>query len=270
MNLIQKVRQTPKRFVALAALVVAGVSAAAVMAWGPDRPTYTIEQPADHITFNSITNNPAYGDERNFVRVKPASASDSAYSDYTKLVAGQEYEVYFYYHNNAAANLNLVAKNTTAKMLLPAVVNGDTKSVAYITASNATPQQIWDDTTLTSSESLNISMVSGSATIHNFGATNGKQLPDSLTTTGTYIGFDKLDGNLPGCSHYAGYITFRFKATKANFTVSKSVSKHNADQWVENYTAQPGETVDYLLEYKNTGSEVQKNVVIKRCPASRH
>lgn len=38
--------------------------------WGPKRPTYTNEHPADHPVFNSITNNAAVGDERDFVRIE--------------------------------------------------------------------------------------------------------------------------------------------------------------------------------------------------------
>ena len=69
--------------VALGVVVLA--TSAGALAWGPERPTYTIEKPADHVTFNSITNNPAYGDERNFVRIKEAGAPASAYSDDTKV-----------------------------------------------------------------------------------------------------------------------------------------------------------------------------------------
>ena len=53
-------------FVALA--VTTGVSA-----YGPERETFTTQNAAPYITFNSITNNGQYGDERNFMLVKDAS-----------------------------------------------------------------------------------------------------------------------------------------------------------------------------------------------------
>ncbi len=263
MSLSTTLRRHWKAAISVFTLAAVVLVPAALMAWGPGRATFTTAHPADYVTFNSITDNPAYGDERNFLRVKPASASDSAYSDKTKLEAGKEYEAYIYYHNNAAANLNLVAKDTTLRVELPAVVDGDTQSVAYITSSNAKPQKIWDETTLTSDSAMALRMVPGSAKIHNFGATNGKTLANDIITSGVKLGYNALDGNVPGCNEYAGYVTFRFVADQPNFTVDKLVSKHGDNKWVETYTAQPGETVDYLLKYKNTGTVTQKDVVIK-------
>ena len=51
--------------IAVAALAVfATVPSASVMAWGPERTTYTMESPAPSAVFNSITDNPTIGDER--------------------------------------------------------------------------------------------------------------------------------------------------------------------------------------------------------------
>ena len=237
--------------------------AGGVLAWGPDRPTFTTEHPADHITFNSITDNPAYGDERNFFRVKPADAENSAYSDKIALEPGKEYQGYVYFHNNAAANLNLVAQNTTMRVELPAVVDGSATTNAFVRASNASPVEVFDDTTLTAKSTVALRMVPGSATIHSRGAVNGQKLSDSLITDGVSLGYNKLDGKLPGCNEFAGYVTFRFVADQPNFTAEKEVSKHGANKWAESYNAQPGETVDFLLQYKNTGTTAQNNVVIK-------
>ena len=82
----------------------------------------------------------------------------------------------------------------------------------------------------------------------------------------TLVGYDKMDGKVPGCFEYSGYVSFKVKAQVAetsNFTVSKKVSKQGQNNWVESYAAQPGETVDYLVQYKNTGTAQQDNVVIK-------
>src|SRR3990167_10124164 len=105
------IKRAPKRTAVLSAVVAAVLVPAGLLAWGPDRPTYTINNPADHVTFNSITDNPAYGDERNFVRIKDASAANSTYTDNIALTPGKEYEVYVYYHNNASSTLNDAAHN---------------------------------------------------------------------------------------------------------------------------------------------------------------
>ena len=59
--------------VSVLALTVATALGGSVLAYGPERPTFTGEKPADYVTFNSITNNKYYGDERNFVTIKPVS-----------------------------------------------------------------------------------------------------------------------------------------------------------------------------------------------------
>ena len=244
MNLLKKLRESPRALAGLGILAGAVLVPAALFAWGPSRPTFTTANPAPYNTFNSITDNPAYGDERNFLRVKPADAPTSAYSDSTKLEAGKKYDAYIYYHNDAAENLKLVAENTVMKVQLPAVVNGSAQSVAYINSSNSKPTSVWDETTLKSDNAVAIRMVPGSAHIYNQGATNGAKLADSIITTGVKLGYNALDGKVPGCNKYAGYVKFQFVADQPNFEVSKSVRKQGTSSWLETTAVKPGETVD--------------------------
>jgi uncharacterized repeat protein (TIGR01451 family)/LPXTG-motif cell wall-anchored protein len=265
-KLLTALRNIPKRPTAVVAVIAAAVLVpAALFAWGPDRPTYTMAHPADHPTFDSITDNPNYGDEREFMTVKDLTTGGTLTST-AKMVAGHEYQFQIYIHNNAASELNAsgkaIAKDVTVRAQLPASVNGSDTADAFISSSNATPKQVWDSASITSTSNVGLQYVSGSAMLH----TNSQQakLSDNLITTGVKVGDSDLSGTWHGCLQYAGAVTFKVKATGTpNFTVSKEVSKHGANQWVENYTAKPGETVDYLVEYKNTGSVQQDNVVLK-------
>jgi uncharacterized repeat protein (TIGR01451 family)/LPXTG-motif cell wall-anchored protein len=271
-KLFSLLRNAPKRTAALIAIIAAVIIVPAVsFAWGPDRPTYTIEHPADHVTFNSITNNPSHGDERNFVQVRDANSGNETYVDQIGLTAGHEYVVYVYYHNNAASNLNAsgvgIAHGAYVKAQIPAVVtNGSagTKAVGYVGASNASPSEVWDDVSFSNTTGGDIALryVPGSTTIHNFGTTNGATMSDSIVTTGTALGYNSLDGVLPGCNEYAGYVTFRVKADQPNFTVTKQVRKTGTTSWSENVAVNPGDSVDYLITYKNTGTTTQNDVVI--------
>ena len=83
-------------------LTVAGLAAVAVAAivpfasssaYGPERKTFTMKEPAGYPTFNSITDNPGVGDERNFVRVREVG-TNTTFENSTKVTAGKEYEVY--------------------------------------------------------------------------------------------------------------------------------------------------------------------------------
>lgn len=272
-KLLNLMSRAPKRFYAIAMMIALAVIVPAVtFAWGPSRTTFTTEKPAGYVTFNSITNNPAHGDERNFVQVKEAGADNSTYVDNINLNPGKEYTVFVYYHNNAASNLNAsgkgIALNTSAKVQLPAVVSkgsNGTKAVGYISSSNANPTQVWDDISFRNSSNGDIALryVPGSAKIFNKGATNGATLSDSIITTGATIGHDALDGKVPGCNEYAGYITFNIKADQPNFTLSKQVRIAGTTEWKESVEAKPGSTVEYQLRYENTGTTKQNNVVLK-------
>lgn len=260
-------RRAPKRVSATIAIVAAAIIVpVALFAWGPDRATYTIENPADHVTFNSITNNPNYGDERNFVTIKDATnTSAGGWVDEINVESGKEYWVRMYVHNNAAENLNLVATNTTAKFYVP---TDSAKSVTVnglLSASNANPGTIWDQAIFKSTDNFNLAYVAGSATYTNNVFTGGTALADSVVGSGALLGYDKLDGNIPGCFKYSGYVIIKVKATQPNFTVSKQVRAHADDWktgWAETVSVDPGTTVDYLIAYKNTGSTTQNNVVI--------
>src|SRR5437588_2986477 len=72
--------------------------------------TFTWKKPAQVVTFNAITDNPAIGNEHNFLLVRPFASSD--YSDNLKVTDGEEVVVMAYYDNDAATNYNLKAKNT--------------------------------------------------------------------------------------------------------------------------------------------------------------
>jgi len=271
-NIFTIVRRAPKRASALIAIVAAVlIIPATLFAWGPSRQYFTTAQPADYVTFNSIIDNPSHGDERNFSQVRDAASGNETYSDSASLTAGHEYVVYVYYHNNAATNLNAsgkgIAKGAYVKSQIPATVaNGstDVKAVSYVGASNATPGQVWDDISFSNTTGSDIALryVPGSSTIHNFGKSNGMTMSDSIVTTGASIGYDALDGVVPGCNDYAGYVTFRVKADQPNFTVTKQVHKTGTTGWKKTEALKAGDSVDYLVTYKNTGTTSQNNVVI--------
>lgn len=248
-------------------LAVAIVGSGVAMAYGPERPTYTIQSPAQNITFNSITNNPNYGDERNFTIIKDASnTSAGGWTDNVSVQDGKEYIVRMYVHNNAASNLNLVATNTRVMANVPNTTANNVQIDGFITADNATPQKIWDSAVMSSDKKFNVAYVNGSAIYHNNVKPNGQALPDSIvTSSGALVGYNAMDGNVPGCYEYSGIATFRVKVNMPNpdFTVEKKVRLSGTNDWHKNISANPGQKVDYQIGYKNTGSATQSNVVAK-------
>ncbi len=267
------IRSTPKRALAFTALAVASVAVpAAVFAWGPERPTYTIAHPADHITFNSITDNPNLGDERNFTSVRELGTTGT-WKDAVNVEAGKTYEVRVYVHNNAADNLNLVAKDVTAKVNVPTTTAKSVRVMGWVSSSNATPTEVYDQADFNSTNDFNLAYVAGSAKYYNnvfgkYDTGTGTKLPDSLvTSTGAKLGYDKLDGNIPGCFQYAGVVVFhvkpQFPTKSADFTVQKQVRKEGVSTWTETAKVSAGDTVNYRLVFTNSGQTQLNNVMLK-------
>ncbi len=258
----------------LSSLIVTGTA----IAWGPsDRPTYTNENPADYATFNSITNNVAVGDERNFVRVKEKGTEDK-YSDEVAVEPGKEYEVYLYYHNNAGSDTNStgvgLALQTKAAATYPAKVTKDANGTLtgeitwrYITSKNDSTVhdgKIWDEATLTTDyDEVVLRYKPGSATIHNDGKINGSVLSTNLFAEGgTYIGYNSLNGVVPGCAEYSGHITYTLVADKVDSSFNKMVSL-DGETWAKEVTAKPGDYVTYKVQFQNTGNTTLTNVILK-------
>ncbi len=252
-------------------LVALGSNASA---WGPERTTYTNEKPADYATFNSITNNVAVGDERNFVRVRELGKDDT-YTDEVEVTPGKEYEVYLYYHNNAATNTNEsgygVATNARMASAYPTkLMTGERGMISgilswsYVTQTNNNPQEgkVWDEAYLTTkTDGVVLRYKTGSAKIFNSGATNNSVLPTMLFTEGgTPLGFNKLAGTLPGCAEYSGHITYTLVAEKTDLSMEKLVSV-DGENWAKEVTVKPGDFVTYKVIFKNTGNTKFTNVI---------
>ena len=269
-NLLTKLRYVPKRFGVVAAVLIAGTTVAMTFAWGPSRTTYTVANPASKIVFNSITDNPNVGDERNFVVVKDAANTASGgWQDNVTVQPGKEYLVRMYVHNNAASSLNLTATNTRVMAALGTNTGTKVDMTGYVSADNASPKEVWDDISFESSDTFNMAYVSGSAKLYNnVTGTAGRTVSDTIMDgSGALVGYNANDGNWPGCFQYAGYVTFKVKpqfASKADFTMSKTVRKSGTTAWSESVATNPGDTVQYRVLYNNTSTSVQQdNVTIR-------
>jgi uncharacterized repeat protein (TIGR01451 family)/LPXTG-motif cell wall-anchored protein len=268
-NLVAAIARAPKSAALVTTVVAAVVVPAALFAWGPERPIYTMESPADHVTFNSIKDNPNYGDERDFVTVKDPATGN--FTNNLTVEPGKEYEVRILAHNDAAANLDLKALNAKVNAVVSTKTGKESAITGYISADNAQPQQVYDDVKFNSTKDFNLAYIAGSARVYNNGYAaggQGKAFSDSLVTSaGAKLGYAaEGDGIIPGCFQYINYVYFKVKpqfAPVADFSVQKKVSEADKNVWQENVTAKAEQIVDYRIEYKNTGTTTQANVVIK-------
>jgi uncharacterized repeat protein (TIGR01451 family) len=260
-------------------LLVVGVVAASVLgltaavkAWGPDRPTFTVANPAPYVTFNSITDNPNYGDERTFYDVKnDANNNLGGFADRIKVQDGETLLLRTYVHNNAASNLNGtnfdgsgVAKNTKVRVFLPTATDVALRSNSYVSADNANPGTVNDTVDFYGDNAFSLEYVPGSAVEYTNAVPSGMKLSDSIVTTGAPVGYTSPNGIVPGCFEYTAIVTIKVKVKMPTpkYTITKQVAIPG-QPWVESVNAKAGDTVSYLITVKNTGTATLNQVAVR-------
>lgn len=256
---------------AVASLTVIGLTSAAMAAFGPDRPTKVYEGPGtpgfDHVTFNSFTNVPDIGDERNFLTGKIAGADGGFYDPMDNLRNQDEILMRVYVHNGADPKHNAdgsgIAKNTKVRVELPeagkTALNQSAK--AFISADNAQPQEIYDTLDMKAENSgyFALSYVPGSAMVTSNEGT--KAIGDEVVAGGVNLGDEK------GCFEYVKLITFKVKVIMPNYSIEKTVRKKGETEWKKDITVKPGDEVEWAIEFKNAGStQLNKVVILDQVP----
>lgn len=234
-------------------------------AWGPDRHTYTMQKPSPEVTLNAITDNPDMGDERNFVRIKPAGDPKAVFTDRVYGKGRYTAEVYF---SNSASPSGSSATGVRVSLLAPATITGSAQIVGFVKSDNASPPAVWDTAVLTlpgPDESIAVRYVPDSAVLHTEGKANGSaiDLGQLVSEKGALVGCDQLDGVVSGETRCEGWVTVDFVTAYPDFTIQAWLGTPQNDDWVMGEKAiKPGESVTVLVEYKNTGTVDQNDVGI--------
>lgn len=267
---MNKVYKTILGVSAAAVVAAAALTPVIVSAWGDSsngRPSYTLEQInndalGDKITFNSISNG-KIGDEKNFVGAKVAGANVSTWNaNEIKVKDGETYTIRLFVHNNSPRGMEAIAKNVKATFSIPTNVAKSQTIVGYLDSSNATPNRVWDEVTLTADENIYLEYVDGSA---NFNNNKGDfKLPNEVITSGATLGYTSMNGEIPGCYEYSGVVTINVKVhSSVAAKVSKKVRIKGTKEWAESVNAKVGDEVEYQIEYVNLLAEQVKNVMIR-------
>ncbi len=168
--------------------------------WGPERTAFRMASPAAYPVFDSLTDDPVHGDERNFVQCRDRQ-SDAKFADEVVALDGHTYQVYLFYDNAVAANLDSMAspagdvqgnpaaklQNARAHVELPAEPLYNPGLTGYLTADNA--QEVWDSCDFFAARKVLLRYVPGSA---------------RLVTVHTPDGGVPLDGGGAGLADGAG------------------------------------------------------------------
>ena len=201
-----------------------------ISGWGDSaggRPSYTIAEIddgvlQDRIIFNVVSNSPM-GDEKNFVGARENTGVDAGLDN---IWDGNEVEakdgatvlVRLYVDNCNPNGEDAVSENTRVAFNVPTESGTELAVHGYIYSDNADPTEYWDGVRFYSDAPFHLEYVYGGALLENngIGADGGIQLGDEIVTKaasehGVQIGYNELDGRIPGGSTYAAYITIQVK-----------------------------------------------------------
>lgn len=282
MNISTYMSYVPKRTFVLFGLILAMIAPLGSFAsWSPARDTLTYNGAgtpgANHVVFNSFTNNPYYGDERTFFDVKKVANTsegktynslftEGGFVDQVNVKDGDILMLRAYVHNNADPSLNAdgsgVAKDVSVYFNLPEATDTSLRAIGHITASNASPTRVSDTVDFTGSNPFSLSYLD-SATAFTNAVPGGYAVSNSIINpSGAPVGHTGPNGTIPGCFEYDAIVVAFVEVNMSDVSIVKKTRVEGSSDWVVKNTAKPGDTLEYLITAKNTGSTTLKNVVV--------
>lgn len=188
------------------------------------REAYTLDQVNSgkldsSIVFNSISDG-SFGHEFNFVGARENNGETIDYWNANEIEAeeGKTYTVRLFCHNNSRIASN-VAENVQVSFSLSDtkyVANDDQYEAAvhgYIRSSNSNPEWVSDGVKFTSDRPFHLVYIIGTAMFENnaIGSmeNGGFRMDDTVVGDWVTIGYDKMDGRIPGCYQYSSISTIK-------------------------------------------------------------
>ena len=281
----------------LAVMISMAICSVTVFAWGDNggmRPSYSVQEineKADTFGstpfFNSIEiqdsdyawykenfgkelakGNLRY--EKNFVGVRENTSPNNVWEGNDITVEdGKEYTIRLVIDNNNPNGLNAVAENVKAAFSIPTDSSKQIQVNGFIESSNAAPSEYWDYVNFNSDTNFHLEYVYGSAILKNSGigqneASLGDEIVTKATDGGVLVGYDALDGKLPGGLEYISIVSIRVRAVFDNeFTVEAKVRLAGDEEWHDSIDANIGDKVEFQIQYRNTSNQQQNDVAVK-------
>lgn len=232
------------------------------------------------IIFNTISDS-VIGDEKNFVgarqciiredgRAEPADPEKKEWRGNNITVAdGQYYIIRLYVHNNNPNGFDAVAEDTRVSFSIPDTSAATIEVNGFISSSNATPSKYWDYINFNSEDGtpFHLEYIQGTALLENNSiGLGGLTLSDDIVNAksgGILIGYDALDGRIPGCYQYDNFASIKVKAVyDYEFSIETKVrlADNEDETWQDAVNAKIGDKVEFQIQYENTSNYTQKDV----------
>lgn len=213
------------------------------------------------IIFNTISDS-TIGDEKNFVGARIDDGDHGADNKWSgneiSAENGKEYLIRIYVHNNNPDGYDAVAEDTRVFFSIPNTAANTLTVNGFIDSSNAIPSEYWDSVSFVSDNLFHLEYIYGSALLENngIGKDGGITLSDKIVTdkNGVLIGYDVLDGKIPGCYQYASYVSIKVRVVyDTDYAIEQKVRLAGTKEWIpDEINAEVGDKVEFQLQYLNT------------------
>lgn len=195
--------------------------------------------------------------------VANVTAGETQYQPTTNATYNQVVRLQVYYHNTELPDSGKVAQNLRVKIDIPSAPGKTQTQTATISGDNTNTVTAKTTVNLDRSDAY-LQFLPGSANWrHNTGTDQNPvwtdtAISDSVVTGGAGL---VLENEKP-CYNYAATVTVLARVMVPGVSITKQVRAKGTTAWSTSMTGQPGQKVEYLISYANTGNTEQRNVVV--------
>lgn len=190
---------------------------------------------------------------------------DTAYSQSVNASYNQVVKLQVYYHNRELPDSGKIAQNLRVKINIPTTPGTTQTQTATISADNSNTVTSQTTVNLNRSDAY-LQYIPGTANWrHNTGTNTNLNIvdtpiSDAVVTSGQGV---VLENEQP-CYNFSATVTVLARVMVPGTKVVKQVQKASeTGKWAVSNTANPGDTLKYMISYTNTGNTVAKNVIVR-------
>lgn len=193
--------------------------------------------------------------------VANVTAGDTTYKSSVNASYDQVVKVEVTYNNDETAGSGKVANNLRVKINIPTTA-GTTQNITTTTSADNSNSVSGNVTVNLDRADAYLQYIPGSAVWKHAVSANSNQTTEQIVSDAVVGSTGLVLENENPCQ--AGSVTVLARVMVPGVKIVKqSEVLGQTNQWSNNNTAQPGDTLKYLITYQNTGNTVQNNVIIR-------
>lgn len=200
------------------------------------------------------------------VQVANVTAGDTQYADSVNAKVDEVVKVQVWYHNKENPDSGKIAQNLKVKLALPTNKPGKSQVVTSTVSADNTNTVVDTANVNLSLDQASLEYIPGSAKWRHNKGTNEQHnwVTENLNTQQetALIGPNGLVlENAKPCFNFESTVTVLMRVKANSVSIVKQVRKAGETAWTTSNTANPGDTLEYMLTIKNTGNTSLKNVI---------